>query len=199
MKDNYATIIVDLSPTEEEILKSIEKSARNGISKAIRSGLRVEETGMSEEMYHMYSKTMTDGGSEPEDQEELKKKAIVFFACLKDERIIAEASLWIEDGRITLHTNASLKEYQNYQPNNLLYWECIKWAKKNGYKELDLGGFQTGITSKHLEGINNFKRKWGQIRYYEKNYSFFRAIGRKLIKKNKVLWEINRIVRGRKQ
>jgi len=198
MKDTYATVIVDLMSSEEEILKKIEKSARNGVTKAQRSGLRVEEAGLSAKEYSMYQQTMIDGGSEPETIEELKKEMIVMFVCLKEDKIIAEASLKIEDGRITLHTNSSLKEYQHLQPNNLLYWECIKWAKAQGYKELDLGGFQDGIMSKHLKGINDFKKKWGQIRYYEKDYPFFRALGRKLIKKNKMLWEINRVIRGRK-
>jgi lipid II:glycine glycyltransferase (peptidoglycan interpeptide bridge formation enzyme) len=141
---------------------------------------------------------MIDGGSEPEEKEELKKRGIVFFACKKDEIIIAEASLWIEDGRITLHTNASLKEYQHLQPNNLLYWECIKWAKAKGYKELDLGGWQQNSFDNHLTGINKFKEKFGKVVFYEKDYPLLQALGRKAIKRSKLLWNINKKLRGRK-
>jgi len=197
MKDTIATVIVDLTPTEEEIMISIEKSARNGITRAIKEGLVVEETIDWKNIYDIYKNTMEDGGSEAVRLSDIAEEAIVLFECKKADKVIAGASLKMEDGRCTLQMNASLKEYQYAQPNNLLYWHCIKWAKAKGFEVLDLGGWQINAQG-HLEGINKFKEKWGQIKYFERDYPFFRAMGRKLIKKSPLLFKINNKIRGRK-
>jgi len=197
MKDTYGTVIVDLILEEEEIMRRLHKDARWGINRAIREGLIVEESTDWLSIYDIYKDIMDGGGSEALEIGNLSKDAVVLFVCKKEDKIIAGASLTIEEGRCTLQMNASLKEYQNCQPNNLLYWECIKWAKKKGYEILDLGGWQINAEG-HLEGINKFKEKWGQIAYYDKDYPFFRAIGRKLIKKSHFLFNLNKKLRGRK-
>ena len=203
MKDINATVIVDLNKNEEQLLKDLHKDARWGINKAIKEGLTVKE-GEDEDwkkFYEIYKETIIEGGTNAESLEELKKNTTAFLICKKDEKIIAGAGMnfidMYNDRMPRLYFNASLKEYQSFQPNNLLYWKCMLWCKKNGYKEFDLGGYQIKAKG-HLEGINKFKEKWGKVVYYHKDYPIIRAIGRKLIRNSGVLWWLNKKLRGRK-
>jgi len=200
MKDINATVIVNITPPEDEILKNLDKDARWGINRAKKDNLIVEETNKKEdwnEFYNIYKQTIFEGGADIESIEELKKKIIVFFVCKKERKIIAGAALEMKKEKPTLYINASLKEFKNSQPNNLLYWECIIWSKKHGFKELDLGGWQINA-SEHLWGINKFKERWGKVYYYYEDYSFPKAIGRKLIRNFRFFWWLNKKLKGRK-
>ena len=198
--DINATVIVDLTPTEEEILKNLHKDVRWGIGRAMRDGLTIEKTTKEEdwnEFYPIYKETILDGGASIEPLELIKKQSIGFFVCKKDNKIIAGAVLEMKRERPTLFINASLKEFQINQPNNLLYWECILWSKRNGFDKLDLGGWQINARE-HLVGINKFKEKWGVVEYHYANYTLSKAIGRKLIRNSKFFWWLNKKIRGRR-
>jgi len=128
----------------------------------------------------------------------LKKTSDKLFLCFKDSRVIGGAVIktsGIENPR--LRFNASLKEYQSLQPNNLLYWNCILWCKNKGYKKFDLGGWQINARG-HLEGVNKFKEKWGNVVYYEENTGFFKGIGKKLVKNSRFFWWLNQKLKGRR-
>ena len=200
MKDINGTVVVDLTHTEEDILKNLQKDARYGIHRAQRDGLIVERAIGDDnwnEYYNIYKETLVEGGGSTDSLEELKKESIVFFVCKKEGKIIAGATIKMKRNRPTLYTNASIKEYQINQPNNLLYWECILWCKKKGYTEFDLGGWQINAFD-HLSGVNNFKVKWGKVEYYFEEYPFVKAMGRKLIRNFKFFWWLNKKLKGRK-
>lgn len=203
MKDVNATVIVDLEPREEDIMKNLHKDARWGINRAKKEGLIVEEADNEKswkEFYEIYKKTMEEGGSNPSTLEEIKKKSHILFVCKKNEKIIAGAAIWFVekyDKNIPrLYLNASLKEYLDLQPNNLLYWHCLLWSKNKKYDKFDLGGYQMKARG-HLQGINKFKEKWGRIVYYKKDYPMPVAIGRKLIRNSRFFWWLNKKLRGR--
>tara|TARA_Y100000310_G_scaffold332142_1_gene407156 strand:+ start:1831 stop:2442 length:612 start_codon:yes stop_codon:yes gene_type:complete len=203
MKDINATVIVDLKPEEQELLKNIHKDARWGINRAKREGLIVEAGNKKdwEEFYEIYKKTVVLGGTNPESLEKLKAKTRVFLVCKDKDKIIAGAGIYFADmynqNIPRLNFNASLLEYQKLQPNNLLYWNCIMWAKENKFEKFDLGGYQIKARG-HLMGINKFKEKWGEIIYYKKDYPIIKALGRKLIRNSNLFWNINKKLRGRK-
>ncbi|MFZ3089496.1 MAG: FemAB family XrtA/PEP-CTERM system-associated protein [Nitrospirota bacterium] len=50
---------------------------------------------------------------------------------------------------------SSLRSYNSYSPNMLLYWEVLKFACEKGYKLFDFGRSTTG------EGTYKFKEQWG--------------------------------------
>jgi serine/alanine adding enzyme len=49
----------------------------------------------------------------------------------------------------------SLREYNEFHPNNLLYWSAIEYASENGYEFCDMG--RSNINS----GPFYFKKQWG--------------------------------------
>jgi len=186
MKDINATVMVDLTPSKEEIFKNLQKDARWGIKKAMKEGLIVEEAKDEKswnEFYKIYKEEIGEK-SKIETLEHVKKYGDVLFICKKDNKIIAGATLDLDgglDNSPKLSRNASLREYLYLQPNNLLYWKCIEWCKDNGYEKFDLGGWQIKAKG-NLIGVNQFKERWGKVVYYEKDYPFFKAIGRKLVR-----------------
>jgi len=54
-------------------------------------------------------------------------------------------------------SQASMRQYSDYHPNNLLYWAAIEYACKNGYEYCDMG--RSNIDS----GPYRFKKQWGTI------------------------------------
>ena len=196
MKDKNATIIVDLEPSEEEILSSLHKDARWGIGRAKRDGLVVRISNDWEDVYRLYTDTMELGGVKAESLEKLKEGTVDLFVCKKNGRIIGAAGVEMKGEIPTLYFNCSDLEFRSSQPNNILYWACIVWYKGKGHKMFDLGGWQINA-QEHLEGINKFKEKWGQIRYSSKEYSIHEAIGRKLIRHSKFFWWLNKKLKGR--
>lgn len=181
MKDTNATVIVDLKPSEKEIMNGLQKDARWGIGKAEREGLKVQESDDWKSFYAIYLQTMKDVGIKAETAEHVRENADVLFLCSKGEKIIGGSTLHVINGVPKLTRNASLKEYQKYQPNNLLYWTCILWSKKNGFEKLDLGGWQINARG-HAVGVNKFKERWGSVVYFQKDYPLVKALGRKALR-----------------
>jgi len=198
MKDIIATVMVDLTPALDEIVRGLQKDARWGLNRAMKEGLIVKtERGVpSSSFYGMYRDYMDSIGITPLTLDELESD-LVHFTCYKDEEAIAVASLKLQRDMPTLNVNASLEGYRHLQPNNLLYWNCITWAKEQGYKELDLGGWQINARDNAI-GVNKFKEKWGTVTYYYEDFPVFKAIGRKLIRNFGFFWWLNKKIRGRK-
>lgn len=204
MKDINATVIVNLTPTEKKILKSLHKDARWGIKKAQKSGLEVKEATTEKEMEEFYKllvKVVREGGSDIQSYHYIRDKSHRLLVCLKDKKIIGGAAIFFDtvcDIKIPrLFKIASDKKYLHLQPNNLLYWHCILWAKDSGYAQFDLGGWQINARG-HLEGVNKFKEKWGRIVYHQTDYPFFRALGRKIIRNSFTAHFIYDKIKGRK-
>lgn len=67
-------------------------------------------------------------------------------------------------GMVYLHWNHSLiakyaasrEDRLNLRPNNLLFWEGMRWGCENGYTLFDMG--RTEIAN---EGLRTFKNRWG--------------------------------------
>jgi len=196
MKDIGATVIVDLKPSQEDIFNGLQKDARWGVKKAEREGLVIEESEDWESFYQIYLETMDNVGVKAETLDHLKEHADVLFLCKKDEKVIGGASLHVINNTPKLTRNASLKKYQTYQSNNLLYWYCILWSKERGYNKLDLGGWQVNPRG-HAQGVNKFKERWGEVVYSEQDYPIHKAIGRKLIRKYDFFWKLSNKLRGK--
>jgi len=192
MKDKIKTIIVDLTSSNEELFKRIHKNARWGIRKAQKENLEILYNEDFEEFYKIYLDAMKSKNLTPFFLEEIQKEMIVFLNCKYKDKIIAGLVIGInEDSNLPeIMYNASLPEFQKFQPNDLLYWMAILWAKYHGYKKIDLGGYSTNPYD-DLMGINKFKEKWsGQIEEKEIDYPFLHAIQRKLLRKSPLFRKI---------
>ncbi len=73
----------------------------------------------------------------------------------KDEQPVASGVLVGFKEMLEIPWASSLRNYNNYSPNMLLYWGVLKFACEKGYKVFDFG------RSTPNEGTYKFKEQWG--------------------------------------
>ncbi len=76
--------------------------------------------------------------------------------AFKDQTPIAGGVFLHWHKMLTYKYGASLSEYWQLRPNNLLFWNAIRWGCEQGYQSFDWG--RTDLDD---EGLRNFKRGWG--------------------------------------
>jgi CelD/BcsL family acetyltransferase involved in cellulose biosynthesis len=70
---------------------------------------------------------------------------------------VAAAAVFLHHGGVlTYKYGASDARALPMRPNNLLFWEAIRWGCDNGIEQLDLGRSEVG-----QESLREFKRSWG--------------------------------------
>ena len=72
---------------------------------------------------------------------------------------IASGFLIVFKDRLEIPWASSLKKYNCYSPNMLLYWTALKLACDEGYQVFDFGRSTSG------EGTYRFKEQWGAKAY----------------------------------
>lgn len=213
MKDVVATILIDIkNKTEEQVFGNIEYSRRKNIKKAMASGLSFEERNSEEDLkkgYSIYSKVVLDGGTIPDSWEHWKnlidlEKNKFYFIKYKDEVIGCFGIKEITKGYYNLSSEekgirpvvfANDKKFNEYRPNDFMYWNTILYGIRNKVDFVDLGGWQIN-PREHLAGVNKFKEQWGgKVFYYYNDYPFLKAIGRKLVRNSSLCWLINKKIR----
>ncbi|MEA3329270.1 MAG: peptidoglycan bridge formation glycyltransferase FemA/FemB family protein [Nanoarchaeota archaeon] len=212
MKDKNATVIIDLkNKSEEEIFEKIDYSRRKNIKKAIRRGLKFIKAQSNEikKSHEIYSKVWLEGGISPMKLEKwnglINKEDYILFTIKLEKEIVGSAliqkidkkflGIKSDDKGIRFRAFSSDKKFNEYRPNDFLYWNCIKYALENKLDFVDFGGWQINARG-HLKGINRFKMQWGgEILFYKKDYPFIKAIGRKLIRNFGVFWWLNKKIK----
>ncbi|BDU51115.1 lipid II:glycine glycyltransferase FemX [Haliovirga abyssi] len=166
------TIIIDITKSEDELRKKLNKGTKWGINKAKKDGLYCEIVEKNEDWmkaYEIYKEMCIRKELNIHSFDEFSSlKEIKKLLIIKKENDIIGGSILICFGNsIKLNYNFSKTEYYKSQPNNLLYWESILFGKENGYSFFDLGG----ISLEKDDGITIFKRRWGGEEYHYNKYS----------------------------
>ncbi|MEM9988202.1 MAG: GNAT family N-acetyltransferase [Pseudomonadota bacterium] len=161
---SYHTVLLDLSPDEEDLLKGFDGKWRNRLRAAEKEGLTISQMGRRPEQYEWLLR------EERNQQLRLKYKAqdpglIPFYQLKAGQKSIFALEAKDQAGRIggmlfLLHGNAATyhigwasEEGRGKNVHNFLLWSAIKALKKKGVTTLDLGGVDTD----HVAGIARFK------------------------------------------
>lgn len=159
--------ILDLSPRDGQLFKRLSDNTRRNIKKAIRNNVSFEINNSSsalEDFYIMNCYTRRRHGLPPQPIKFFKKlfdivltknKGFISFSKYNGKSIASAVFLLIGQKALFKY-GASLFEYQNLRPNNLLMWESIKFLKDKGFSELNLGR-----TELENIGLRRFKLGWG--------------------------------------
>ena len=167
--------------TEEKLWNNFIRITRKGIKKAQKSGLTLNEIKDENELkkfYELYLKSMRDFGTPQHSYDffanffNMMKKNIRGLNCYKDGKLIGSLIVLCSKNYMYAAYNFSEHSSLIYQPNDLLYWEMIRWAIKNEIKYFDFGQCETDAKEgSHAAGIYKFKSKWmGTL--YERPYFF---------------------------
>jgi FemAB-related protein (PEP-CTERM system-associated) len=157
-------MLLDLPTGSEELLSSFKSKLRSQIKKPGREGLIVKIGGkeLLGYFYKIFAENMKSLGSPVHSKkwiesiikffEERAKCGIVF---MPDNTPAAGGIILCHENAISLPWASSLRRFNNFNPNMLLYWSFLKFAVDNGYRLFDFGRSTPG------EGTYNFKLQWG--------------------------------------
>jgi lipid II:glycine glycyltransferase (peptidoglycan interpeptide bridge formation enzyme) len=160
------TFLLDLTKSEEELLKQMHPKGRYNIKVAQKHGVITEEDN-SEEAFNRYLELMFSGTAKRQKiyahGENYHRQ---LWASLKN----GMAHLWVGkyQGKIIVADiifefknnmyyafSASALEHKEVMAPTLLLWEIIKWGKTRGDKIFDLWGAEEG------KGFTRFKEQFG--------------------------------------
>ena len=170
------TVLIDLSPSEEELLAAMKSKWRYNIRLARRKGVRIRRGNDAdlETFYRLYRITAERNRFliRPRDYyldawrtflhaEPLR--AALLLACL-GEQPIAGLMLFFFGGTAWYMYGASDNEHRNAMPNHLLQWEAMRLAKERGCLTYDMWGApNTFAPSDSMWGVYTFKMGFGGV------------------------------------
>lgn len=159
---SYTTYEIDLSLDEAELFGNLSSACRRCIRKAIRSGVRIEESDdpsfaaeYFEQLRDVFAKQrLTPTYGLPRVQALIRHlRPTENVLCLRARdaqgRCIATGIFPGANQRAYFWGGASWRRYQIVRPNELLMWHAILGWKRRGVRYLDLGG------------SGEYKRKYG--------------------------------------
>lgn len=161
--NRYVTFTQSLSTDEEEILASIPRKTRYMVRKSLKQSFETEVvSGPSAIFEDLYARNLRKLGTPS-----FPKK---FFAAIarnfasevdirhvKAEGKVASAVLtFFFRDQVLPYYGASDPLFNALAPNNFMYYDLMRWAGLNGYRQFDFGR-----SKKNLSGSYDFKAHWG--------------------------------------
>ncbi|MDD2582269.1 MAG: FemAB family PEP-CTERM system-associated protein [Desulfuromonadaceae bacterium] len=162
-KQHKVTMILELRENEEDQWKSLDAKVRNQVRKAEKNGLRAVSGSLDllDGFYEVFSKNMRDLGTPVYDKSFFRNTLEEFpnsteiILVKQDKRTIAAALLTWYKETLEVPWASSVRDARELCPNNLLYWEAIRFAIGKKACKFDFGRSTPG------EGTYCFKKQWG--------------------------------------
>lgn len=166
---------------ENTLWEKFDRITRKGIKKAEKSDLQLKNIDNEEELkkfYELYLKDMRAFGTPQHSYAffknllEIMNKNFRGLNCYKDGKLAGSLIVFYSKKYMYAAYNFSEREFLKYQPNDILYWEMLKWAIKNKIESFDFGQTEANAEEgSHAAGIYKFKKKWlGKL--YERPYFY---------------------------
>ena len=168
-----STFVLPLDADSNKVFNGFEKQIRRRIRKGYKSGCKIEiSKNYFNDFYDIYRTNMRLLGS-PVHKKSFYLEVLNRFpdnytilVVLFNNKVIGAQLLSYFKNTVYLPLASSLKEYNEYSPNHLLYWESIKFGCENGYELCDFGRSTIG------SGPYTFKQQWN-AREYHLSYCYF--------------------------
>lgn len=156
-------MIRDLPPSSDQLLQSFPSKLRSQIKKAKKNGVSFQWGNLEDldSAYYVFSKNMHELGSPVHSKSFMKailsnygnhaKLGITFF----NGKLVGMGIILLAGAGVSIPWASTLREFNRYGPNMLLYWNFLKYSSNNGYAFFDFG------RSSINEGTFKFKKQWG--------------------------------------
>jgi lipid II:glycine glycyltransferase (peptidoglycan interpeptide bridge formation enzyme) len=151
VQPNQSTVILDISPSEDDIIARFNQKTRNAIRRAEREGIVIKPvkatTKNCQIFYKQYCETAV-GQWRTRDFDyyrtfwqsfEASGKGQMFFAY-NGKTMVASAYVLLFEGVGTYKDGASSRARPVYGTSHFLQWEIIKWLKQHKATSYDLCG-----------------------------------------------------------
>jgi lipid II:glycine glycyltransferase (peptidoglycan interpeptide bridge formation enzyme) len=186
-----ASIILDLTPSSDELLAGMRKKTRKYIREAAENGIKVRLGGPEDfpVFYNLMAATARREGFPLRTSDYYEKEWLAFYsnnqaalllAYYNDEPLVARIVYRFGKHAAAFHSGSS-HSHSELHPNNLLVWEAILWAKKLGCETYDLWGIPDEVGQMVFEGKEPPVEErtdglWGVYRFksgFSKNIVYF--------------------------
>ncbi len=177
IQPNYSTVLIDLTPSIDDIMARLNQKGRHAIRRAERDGVTVQQVPASNEhcwqMYQLLADTAR-GSFRIRDYSYYKSfwqryadaGQGQFFFAYDGERLVASAFAIVYGHKSTYKDGASVRERTVYGASHLLQWHVLKWAKSKGSHVHDLCGAPPSDQIKNPDhphyGIGRFKTSFNK-------------------------------------
>ena len=173
LQDHKIAMILELPETEEELMQSFKAKLRSQIRRPSKEGATARTGGpeLLDDYYKVFSRNMRDLGT-PVYSKQLFKSLLESEHCNSRlvvvylDNIPVAASFLIKHGdTMEIPWASSLREYNRYSVNMLLYWRSLTYSIEHGCKYFDFG------RSNKESPTYRFKKQWGseerQLHWYQ--------------------------------
>jgi len=164
VKKHKVTFLLNLPQTEEELWKSFKAKLRSQIRRPQKENMFAISGGFNllNDYYYIFSRNMRDLGT-PVYCKKLFQNILESFphnafivAVYNREKLPVAASLLLTfKGTMEIPWASSLREFNRFSPNMLLYWESLKLAITQKCHTFDFGRCTPE------SGTYRFKKQWG--------------------------------------
>jgi FemAB-related protein (PEP-CTERM system-associated) len=164
-KKHKVTMVMELAPNVERQWQAFDAKLRNQIRKAEKNGLTSGSGHLEflDGFYQVFARNMRDLGTPVYSKDFFRNILQAFpettriFAVYYKEALIASGiALWFRE-TLEVPWASSIRDYKSLCPNNMLYWDMIRFAIGNNLRRLDFG------RSTPNEGTYKFKEQWGAV------------------------------------
>jgi FemAB-related protein (PEP-CTERM system-associated) len=161
--DHKVNLVLPLDSDPDRVWRQLDKSVRNQVRKAERSGLSIATGGLQhlDEFYDIHAARMRDLGSPAHARSFFRaivdafgRDAHITLVRNESKAIGGLMALAFKDSLVVPWASC-LKEHFALCPNMLMYWETIRTACRDGFRRFDFGRSTRG------SGTYHFKRQWG--------------------------------------
>lgn len=162
-KTSKVSMMLDLPQDSDMLWSDLSSNLRRKIRKPEKEGMYLK-LGREEELdsfYTVFSINMRDLGTPVYSKKffsnilrRFPNNSWLYTVYEKKGSPVASAFLIGFKQRIEMPWVSSIKAYNKYYPNSLLYWSSLKLACEMGYRRFDFGRSTPG------EGTFRFKQQW---------------------------------------
>lgn len=183
---DWATCVIDITLSDDQLLKSFDRSVRKGLNHATAKGLSVAECHARDEYENDFVGPFVAARSNGRDRAVLHRTMIAhwlpaphdsyrFFVCRdKNGNTLAVLATYRFNGMATeimsARTGAGSKDDSHAQ--DYLHWEIMRAHRQDGDHFFDLAGFNPYPVSDKEAGIKRFKTKWGGTTLTVKHWEY---------------------------
>jgi len=162
-KTHKVRMLLQLPESSDELFKSYNAKLRSQIRRPQKEGMDAIVGGaeLLDDFYKVFTVNMRDLGS-PVHSKNLFREILNHFDQNVKIGIVNYKGQSVAAGMIIRFKNiieipwaSTLKKYNQFSPNMLLYWSFLEYACKNGHQYFDFGRSTPG------EGTHRFKEQWG--------------------------------------
>lgn len=163
------TSFLDLSLSEDQLLKRMAQKTRYNIKLAAKKGVQISEVGLGgfDNFWKLISLTSDRDKFFIHSKEyyfnliDSDNNFIKLFEAKKGDKVLASGIFSFYQDTVSYLHGASSNEMRNLMAPYLLQWEIIKKAKSRGYRYYDF----YGISNKKWPGVTRFKKGFGGENY----------------------------------